>query len=101
MDNRSKACLDAPVTVFQNGETDLLTLYDCVGEAEPPCSSADSMELVAFGGTAAANVGLSGNTVFQPESVVVHIPDLKNRRDLHDGDLVWRTGGTVVDGHAE
>ena len=98
-DNRIKVCLDpAPAgeqVVLNSGTVDLFTWYDCVGKTAAPCNrkddgdatTNDDLQLVAFAGTAAEDVG-----IFQPSQVVVHVPDPSGRAQDPNGSLVWSTG---------
>ena len=97
-DNTDAICLGEPPTsalpvLFQEGQTDLITLYDCVGNATYPCDSSDSLEWAAQGGTAAREAGLPYR-IFQPGDVVVHVPDtLGLGRHVDSNDMpVWSTG---------
>lgn len=97
-DNSEEICLgerpagSLPV-LFQEGQTDLITLYDCVGNATYPCDSNDSLEWVTLGGTAAREAGLPYR-IFQPGDVVVHVPDTPGLgRYFDSNDMpVWSTG---------
>ena len=96
-DNVAKLCLGEPPdrkVVFNSGETGLLTWYNCVGRTTYPCSTADSVEIVALGGSAAIDAGLPYE-VFKPDKVVIQVPDpLGRATSSEDGssDLVWSTG---------
>ena len=95
-DNVAKVCLgqpDGPV-VFASGQSDLLTLFPCVGETAYPCNATDSVELAATGGTAA--VETAPNAVFQPENITIRVLEPDGRR-LSGNDIVWRTGHDTTD----
>ena len=98
-ENSAEICFrDDPVTLFQTGETDLFTLYPCVGVTTHPCSSSDSLELVVKGGTAAADAGISRmDPVMAPGNVVVHVQDPLARSEDSSSNLVWYTGSDVDD----
>ncbi len=74
------ACLGAAVLLAQ-GETVLFDYIDCVGATSTPCTSADTLELVAE---------LSDGDYEQPEVVIVHLQDPQGR---YAGK--WRTGRTT------
>ena len=97
-DNSAKICVGEPPdsvlpVLFQEGETDLVTLYDCVGVSTYPCGMDDSLKWVALGGTAAREGGFPDG-IFRPEDVVVHVPDtLGLGRHVDSSDMpVWSTG---------
>ena len=97
-DNFAKFCWgtapDETLAVFTSGQSDLFTWYDCSEETTGPCDSNVSLELVALGGTAAAEAG-SSYGIFDPDNVVVHIPDPTGRTTSSDSNsaaLVWSTG---------
>ena len=92
-DNVAKVCLGSASAgeqvLFTSGQSDLFTWYDCSEETSGPCDSSVSLEMVALGGTAAEA------SIFQPDDVVVHIPDPAGRAtssDPNSGSLVWSTG---------
>ncbi len=96
-DNLVRICFqEAPITLLRTGETDLFTLYPCVGVSAYPCTSADTLEVVAIGGSAGTNAGLSSSeAVIQPGRVFVHIPDRHGRVGLPlSNDIEWRTAGS-------
>ena len=99
-DNVAKLCLGEPpdrTVVFNSGATGLLTWYNCVGRTTYPCSTADSVEIVALGGSAALGAGLPYE-VFKPDKVVIQVPDpLGRATSSEDGssDLVWSTGYNI------
>ena len=80
-----------PIVLLQTGETGLHSLYDCVGSSDYPCSSADTLELLVNGGTAAAASGIvRENPILRPEKVVIQVPDPGGR--VSDGSsLTWQT----------
>ena len=91
-DNLSTACLGKKSVLFREGQTDLLTLYSCIGKTTDPCSTAGNhLELVVEGGTASSKAGLPENLVLQPDEVVVHVPDRQDRRSS-SGSRAWYTG---------
>ncbi len=95
-DNVAKVCLGEPPdesVIFASGQSDLLTLFACVGESTYPCGTADTVELAAKGGAAATNAGIPYE-VFQPENVVIHIEDPAGR-GVSDGNIRWFTGNDV------
>ncbi len=87
-----KICLEEdPVTLFQTGETDLLSLYHCVGETDYPCSSSDTLELLVNGDDAALAAGIRRhNSIMRPEKVVIQVPDPGGRVGA-GSDLSWQT----------
>ena len=75
--NEAKLCLGlAPdeKVVFRSGTMDLWKLNPCVGVTSPPCDNADSIELTTNLLSHPDNLEFP-YTVFQPDNVVVHIPD--------------------------
>ena len=105
LDSRPTAaeiCLrEDPVTLFQTGETDLLSLYHCVGETDYPCSSSDTLELLVNGDDAALAAGISRhNSIMRPEKVVIQVPDPGGRVGAGSA-LSWQTvsddGGSYTD----
>ena len=96
-DNVAKVCLgeppDDPVVLTQR-EADLFTWYDCVGQVSYPCSNQDSLELVVLGMSASA-ASDAPYEIFEPDNVIVHVPDPGARNTSSDSDssaLVWSTG---------
>ena len=76
----STTCLGRePVEWLSEGHIRLLHMYDCVGVTDYPCTSADTLELVAY-----------GRRIKQPDEVVVHISDPEGR--IRGG---WRTARTT------
>ena len=100
-DNSAEICLrEDPVTLFQTGETYLLSLYDCVGETDYPCSSSDSLELLVNGDDAALAAGIVRlKPIMRPEKVVIHVPD-PGGRVVDGSDLTWQTISDLGDDHA-
>ena len=98
-DNVAKLCLGvAPAgehVVFTAGQTALFTWYDCSEKTAQPCGDSVSLELVTLGETAATEAGFP-YVVFQPDDVVVQVPDPSGRTTSSDsansGVLVWSTG---------
>ena len=75
--NHAKACIgDYLPVLLQTGETDLFTLYPCVGVSSYPCTGAGILEVAAIGGTAAEHAAfLHPEVVMPPDQVVVHVLD--------------------------
>ncbi len=93
-DNVARVCLHgAPdeKVVFSDGTADLWALYPCVGVTTFPCDDSDSVVLAVNGSSAAANAGVP-YPVFEPENVVVHIPDHPERRYSSSGNISWSNG---------
>ena len=88
----AEICLrEDPVTLFQTEETDLFTLYPCVGETDYPCSSSDTLELLVNGDDAALAAGIRRhNSIMRPEKVVIQVPDPGGRVGA-GSDLSWQT----------
>ena len=80
------ACLGKPLFRLNQGEVNLFHYLDCVGVTTAPCTSADTLELVA--GKSLEHI-TPGNSYAQPDELLVHISDPEGR---HDGK--WRTGTT-------
>ena len=100
-DNVAKLCLgfhpDEPVVFSDRGEFDLFTWYDCSEETTGPCGDSVSLELVALGERPPVVAGSPyRKAIFQPENVLVHIPDDDAGRatssDSGSEALVWSTG---------
>ena len=75
--------------MFASGQSDLFTWYDCSEETSGPCDSSVSLEMVALGGTAAEA------SIFQPDAMIVHIPDPAGQAtssDRNSHSVVWSTG---------
>ena len=95
--NVAKLCLGEPpdrTVVFNSGEAGLLTWYNCVGRTTYPCSAADTVEIVALGGSAASDAGLPYE-VFKPDKVVIQVQDPLGRAtssEENSSALVWSTG---------
>ncbi len=96
-DNEAKVCLGEPpdeTVIFTSGASDLFTWYDCSEITGHPCGASVSLELVALGGTAALDAGLS-HSALDPDNVVVLIGDPAGRAESSDSNsdgLVWSTG---------
>lgn len=83
--NTAEVCLDSieaedQKIIVADGPVDLLNLYDCVGPTDAPCRVTGSVILATA----------EGNTIYQPENVIVHIPDPTGRSD--NTSWRWRTG---------
>ena len=92
-DNVAKACLGEPPdgkVVFSDGKADLWVLYPCVGATSTPCDDTDSVVLAVNGLSAAIDSG-APYSVFEPENVVVHIPDHVGR-NVSGGSISWNNG---------
>ena len=105
-DNRATLCLGVPPAaklpvLLTDGRADLLTLYGCVGKSTYPCDATDSVELLIGGQDAAANAGML-YPYFQPEDVVVHIPD-PAARNLHKNgtSTFWWSGSDKDATHSQ
>ena len=93
-DNSAKICFkEDPVTLLQTGETHLFTIYPCVGVSTYPCSTTDTIEIVANGGESARAAGVArDDAIMDPGNVIVQVKD-------HDGRVV--TGSDLSWGSAE
>ncbi len=96
-------CLgDAPSLpwLLRGGEITLIDFYPCIGVTSSPCSSADTLELLATVDAAddldtwglnwretRANFG----NLLQPDSFIVHVPDYAGRT-RKGGSAIWSTG---------
>ena len=80
---------------LRDGTADLFVWYDCSDKTVRPCGDSVSLELVTLGKTAAVEAG-SSYSVFDPDNVVVQVPDPSGRTTSSDsgnsGALVWSTG---------
>ena len=103
--NHAKACIgDYLPVLLQTGETDLFTLYPCVGVSSYPCTGAGILEVAAIGGTAAEHAAfLHPEVVMPPDQVVVHVLDHggrvvdNNSNSVSGRDVVsWQTANTNV-----
>ena len=95
-DNTQTLCLGKPPAaelpvLLTEGLAQLFTLYGCVGKTTYPCDSTDTVEQVVGGKDAAVNAGLPYR-YFQPEDVVVHIPDPVRPEQAH-----WRDRHILVE----
>ena len=83
-------CLrEDPVTLLQNGETDLFTIYPCVGVTTYLCSSSDTVEMVVNGDQAARAAGINRDeALFDLDNVAVKVNDLEGRV-VSGGNLSW------------
>ncbi len=104
-DDVATVCLgDGPTEVINSGEFDLMKYVQCIGVTTYPCSTDDTLELVAEfnlndwflrlkqrrDDTSALPTSTDlGEMFLQPESVIIHVEDPLGR---HDGK--WRTGTT-------
>ena len=95
LDNVKTVCLgqmDRKV-VFSDGTADLWALYPCVGETAPLCDDTASVVQAVKGLTAGQIAGFHYE-YFEPESVVVHIPD-RVGRNTSGGSLWWNNGHDI------
>ena len=102
----STVCLGAdPPVLLNSGEMNLFEFYPCVGVTSTPCTSADTLELVAEATKVKiALPGLDrvdqffhidrGLTWLQPESVYIHVRD-PSGRGTKAGSVIWSTVGTM------
>ena len=103
-DNTATLCLGEPPAaklpvLLTDGRADLFSLHGCVGKSDYPCDATDSVELVIGGQDAAANAGML-YPYFQPEDVVVHIPDPVSRNKQTSGtSTFWWSGSDKEAGH--
>ena len=103
LDNIARVCVqprqpDAPApAVLSDGEVSLFTWWDCVGQTDYPCDSAnnangDGLEVVVLPGTTASNTA-APEMLLQPKDLLVHVRD---RRVIEDDNMVksvvWSTG---------
>ena len=91
-DNAADLCLGMPggPVLLTKGQSDLLTLFPCVGEIAYPCGLSDTVELAVNG---AAEAGIRYGAL-QSEDVVVQIEDPAGRI-ISGGAALWRTGNDV------
>ena len=96
-DNTQTLCLGQPPTaelpvLFSEGLAQLFTLYGCVGKTDYPCGATDTVEQVVGGRDAAVNAGMPYQ-YFQPEDVIVHIPDQASRnKPTGETGIFWWSG---------
>ena len=96
-DNTQTLCLGKPPAaelpvLLTEGLAELLTLHGCVGKTTYPCDSTDTVEQVVGGKAAAVNAGLPYQ-YFQPEDVVVQIPDPAGRnKPTDETGIFWWSG---------
>ena len=96
-DNTKTLCLGKPPAaelpvLLNEGLAQLFTLYGCVGKTTYPCDSTNTVEQVVGGKDAAVNAGLPYR-YFQPEDVVVHIPDPAGRnKPTGETGIFWWSG---------
>ena len=101
-DNTQTLCLGKPPAaelpvLLTDGPADLLTLVGCASETAYPCEATNPpnpnrVEIVIRGRDAAINAGLPYQ-YFQPEDVVVQIPDPAGRNTVSDVDgIFWWSG---------
>ena len=92
-DNVAKLCLGTGTpgekVVFRDGTADLWALYPCVGVTTSPCDDTDSVILAINRPSTAVFTGTPA--VFEPENVVVHIPDPAGR-SVSGGNVWWSNG---------
>ena len=102
LDNVARVCVqpqqpdppDPPVpTVLSRGEVSLFTWYDCVGEMQYPCDSAnneggDGLVVVAspFG------TDVDAASVAAPGDLLIHVRDLPEHRHVVGNKVHWSTG---------
>ena len=92
-DNVATLCLGVPdgKVVFSDGTADLWALYPCVGVTTSPCDATDSVILAVNRPSTGADAGTP--VVFDPEKVVVHVPDrLGKGRYIYGGNISWNNG---------
>ena len=101
-DNTATLCLGKPPAsespvLLTDGRADLLTLVGCASKTDYPCEATDPatpnrVEHVIGGGDAAANAG-TPYEYFQPEDVIVHIPDPVGRnKPTGETGIFWWSG---------
>ena len=109
-DNTVEICFeDISRTLFQAGETDLFTIYPCVGVSTHPCTSADTVEIATIGGSAAENGGIpSPDIIMRPEDVVIQVKDPGARANDNTANSVnrgnntsWQTNSTGTGGRVK
>ena len=84
------ACLGDPPVLLTGGMISLFYPYDCVGVTTFPCTSEDTLELLAHA-SAEDEIDLPGYALpalIQPEKLTVQIQDLPGRQS----DGTWHTG---------
>ena len=99
-------CLgDDPTVLLTSGAINLIEFFPCVGVTEYPCTSADTLELVAhalwkdialpgFGRIDDVSADTRGETYIQPKSVFIHVRDPIGR-DTRAGRVIWSTDGIM------
>ncbi len=101
-DNTKTVCLGKPPTdelpvLLTDGPADLLNLVGCASRTDYPCEATDPatpnrVELVVAGNDAAVNAGMPYQ-YFQPEDVVVQIPDPAGRNTVTgESGIFWWSG---------
>ena len=113
-DDIATVCLgDGPLEVFEAWDTvegapsiGLFTFFPCIGVNDYPCNTTDTLELVVEASllnpylttkqkrddaAIPANSAHSGRMYLQPESVVVHVDDIRGRT-MKGGRVIWSTG---------
>ena len=102
LDNIARVCVqpqqpETPVpAVLSHGEVSLFTWYDCVGQTDYPCDSAnnangDGLELIVVPGVKLTGTTISPEEILQPRDFVVHVPDPLGRH-ITGGSIFWSTG---------
>ena len=83
------ACLGR--ALFSSGAMDLFDFYPCIDVTSYPCTSADTLELVAV-----VRDDDEDLDYLQPEEVIIHVPDPDGRFRKGDGyDVIWSTVGLM------
>ena len=93
-------CLgEAPKALLTSGEISLIDFYPCIGVISSPCTTEDTLELLATAfrrdyydvwGLSESEKASYLGTILQPESFIVHVPDPEGRA-TKGGSVIWST----------
>ncbi len=87
------ACLGTPPKVLlPRGKTTLFDFYPCVDVAAYPCTSANTLELVASRESASGHI-IPGSLIAQPDEILIHISDPEGRTQDTNSKPIWPTSG--------
>jgi len=94
-------CLGDTQALLTEGKMTLVEFYPCIGVTSSPCTSADTLELVAPASRSEIALpgldrvdtfssGTLGRTWLQPEEVLIHVPDPRGR-GMKAESVIWST----------
>ena len=87
-DNMAKLCLGVQLPLLMSEQVDAFTIYQCVGNTDPPCDTTDDVRVRAVDKSA------TQPRVMGPGEALVHVPDRPNREfDSHANSV---NAGTEV-----